>query len=312
MKARYLIGLGLLVAAMTGAVVGWLQTKNLQDHLDASAMVEVSDGSSGSCVYFRNGSTVFAWTDAHVVEGAEHITRGVDPHTGLERPYVNYDEVRLKKDSYSDGRKSGESSHSAKIIRYSKTHDLALLLLNDPSGVKQGVRFARWLPSEGRAIWHVGSMHGSMGENSVSEGCIAKVGRLRLSYRPDDFKGIIYDQVSLHSHKGCSGGGVFDKRTGDCLGLITEFMDYDRTYGLSYGAMFISPARRIREFAKRYSCEYAVDDSVGVPSQEQLLAGPIRVEPLPPPPPAAPKQGRTFTLPFMDSLFPELLPPPSK
>lgn len=278
-----LVGTSMLIAAavVTGGIAWHLSGKSVRDHLNASAMVSVADGSSGSCVFFRNGDTVFAWTDAHVVEGARRVQTGIDPATGKNRTYMHYDDVWLITSGVVSGRKASETHRSARILRFSKKHDLALLLLSDPDSVTSSVSFAERLPSEGDQVWHVGSMHGKPGENSVSDGCIAKIGRLRSNFAHDDWRGLVYDQVSIHAHKGSSGGGVFSKKTGDCLGLVTEFLDYDSRYGLSYGALFITPARRIRQFARESGVEFAVTTSVSVPPEKDLLASVVTAEPLP-------------------------------
>ena len=107
-------------------------------------------------------------------------------------------------------------------------------------------------------------MNGPKGLNSLSEGTFSKAGRLRKYFIPDEFGGIIYDQCSLSAHRGSSGGGVFRQSDCKCIGIVTEFLGKD-----TYGEFCITPARRIREFAKSSNCEWAMNSMIQVPSKDE-------------------------------------------
>jgi hypothetical protein len=125
----------------------------------------------------------------------------------------------------------------------------------------------------------VGSFRGPKGAGSVSEGVVSAIGRLRRDGAPTDVgRPLVSDQYSLVVHKGSSGGGVFSKSSGECLGLVDEFLDAAKD-GLSYGAGLIVPARRIREYAETGRGEVC-SRARRARIPEGLLAGPINTSPI--------------------------------
>lgn len=213
--------------------------------VSASVIVGSQDG-YGSGVVFKNGRHVFVWTDAHVVSGNRVSATEFAP------AWVAQDKFHPRR---------------AIIIRYSERHDIALMRLEASDWPDGSVVFARNNdePKPGEAIWHVGSMGGPPGINSVSDGVFSCANRLRLFGAPND-SGIIYDQVSLNScQRGSSGGGVFRKSTLECLGLVTEYLGP----GFSWGAMCMTPTRRLRQMAKQSDCLWAVTRDVAVPRSDR-------------------------------------------
>ncbi len=272
--------------ALSSLACGADPPEKLPDWGEASVMLTTESG-TGSGVAFRNGKYTFVWTDAHVVESCEHIDRVIDPATGHPVVRVRYDELKAVREKYIDGRKVGASFSFAQVVRYSdakKGHDLALLRLRDPDFIKTSVSFADYTPKAGVEVWHVGSSGGTPGHNTVSSGVFSTAGRLRHDFRHNDTDPMIYDQVSVSCIPGSSGAGVFDPKTGACVGLITDGL------GGSEGLNFITPARRLREFAKKASCEWAVNVKVEVPRDDVLFKTPVRQTDIPvPAEPAAKK-----------------------
>lgn len=222
-------------------------------HLETSTMIECPDGSYGSGVIFKNADHTFVWTAAHVLRGCQH--RGDEVAT--------YDDVTLITDLYKDGRRVGETRHTAKIIRYGAKHDLAVLMADERGHGKFSATFNCAVPEIGAPLWHVGSFHGPVGINSVSEGIISTAGRLR--------KGLVYDQVSLVAHPGSSGGGVFLKGTGECVGIMSRFITVGEDGGFPHGALLVVPTRRMKDFVLRTSCEWAMDGGVEVPGEVDVV-----------------------------------------
>lgn len=272
----------LILGTVLGGVVGISSLDSLDDHMEASVLVSAA-GSCGSGVIFVNHEYNFAWTDFHVVEDCQSVAE-VDG-----QPKVSYKDVWLSQPVVKGGTKVGETKMHAKIIACGKRDDLALLVLTNPAFTK-GVTFADGPPRVGTSVWHVGSMHGNMGINSVSLGVVAGVGRLRLRFKDNEKEGIIYDQASMVAHHGSSGGGIFDKRTGKCLGLVTEFLWASRD-DESHGSLCFTPARRLREFARRNKVEFAVDASIKV--DVSIFANPITDGDIP----ALPKKAEPIPMP---------------
>lgn len=242
------------------------EKRNIINDISSSSVLIYSDGGFGSGVVFKNGEDTFVWTDAHVVAGAQEVFISVDLLTGVPKIYVTYKDVFVVQEMYEQGRKVGETRHIAKIIRYSQTHDIALLQIYKKNAFASSVEFIsnNEIPNIGDKLWHVGSMTGPKGANSLSEGIFSKAGRLRKYFVSDELVGIIYDQCSLSAHRGSSGGGVFRQSDGKCIGIVTEFLGKD-----TYGEFCITPARRLREFAKYASCEWAMNHIIKVPQTDE-------------------------------------------
>jgi S1-C subfamily serine protease len=245
------------LAAPPKGGVGCQSVSDALDNALACSVMVVSEGGSGSGVIFRNGDAYFVWTDAHVVAGGKKVVRE-------EKAGVAHAVTRVTFAPITAMRDEGEFRKSvmADVVRVSDDHDIAIFRLRAPLG--SSVVFDESRPRQGSPIWHVGSMHGEMGIGSVSEGVVAFVGRLRKDFAPDP-AGHAYDQACLNALPGSSGGGVFSKSSGQCYGLITEFLGPGRTYGV----LCYTPSRRLRAFAVQHGCEWAMDRSVKVPAMDR-------------------------------------------
>lgn len=197
---------------------------------------------SGSGVITTNGSHSYVWTCAHVL-------------AHLRDRDGNFPVFTIYTENTEGGRKVSDHRYLATLLKIGEADDIALLKVWQRNFGK-GVRFSRLVPALGAPLWHVGSMRGVRGHNSVSEGCIAAVGRLDHG---------VWDQACLTFHFGSSGGGVWDKRTGVCYGLIAAYLYGDP---LTFGTGFVVPSRRIWEFAEREGVLHTVDDNYAVPMDE--------------------------------------------
>lgn len=250
--------------------------------LTASVCVK-AEGGSGSGVCFHNGPHAFIWTDAHVVDTSLKVANTFDPKTGRKVPRVRFADVELLQEDFADGRKVGYSAVYARVIRYSERHDIAVLKPYK-KWPAVSVEFAQAVTAPGTPLWHVGSMQGARGVNSLSAGHFSTAGRLRHKFKLEELDDpILYDQISLTGLPGSSGGGVFLK-DGRCVGLITEFIGPNQTFG----AMLLSPARRLAEFARENKCVWALDANVPVPVADDVhpfVDGTISLLPEPTPAP---------------------------
>jgi hypothetical protein len=238
------------------------------DTLIKNTVLVRCDSQRGSGVLFKNGSTIFVWTAAHILDHHQKIKVVIDAKSGELKAKISYHDVEVAQPIYEDGRKVGEISFLASILRYSDGRlggeDLALLKIYKKNAFgAEGISFlSKGIPKSGDSIWHVGSMAGEEGINTPSEGMFTVAGRLRKNFSHDELRNpLIYDQVNVPALGGCSGGGVFLKSSGECIGLLT-----DGPPTAVESPNYIVPARRIREFAKRTKCEWAIDSAVKIPA----------------------------------------------
>jgi S1-C subfamily serine protease len=262
MKASFVL---LLVSLLIATAV--YETK-LSSGSDRPSSVMIAAGpATGSGVCVVRGDTTYVWTAGHVIVHVQHAGEVIDPTTGVSTIAIAYEEVTVGGDLEEGGRKVGSESFLAEVIRFSDAErggeDLALLRVRKKNFVREGVSFIAddELPETGLQCFHIGSMNGRAAPNSFTQGVVSTLGRLRSgSYPSDTICPKLYDQISLTALPGCSGGGVFRSSDRKCLGLFTQGVASG-----AEGANLIVPARRIREFAKRTHCLWAVDPGVPVP-----------------------------------------------
>lgn len=238
----------------------------------ATVMIETQDGFVGTGVVFKNGVKSFVWTAAHVVRECQRVQTVINAGSGQPFVKVTYDDVWVVKHEVEGGRKVGEQKWLARIVRYSIAHDVAVLQVYKDGAFPDGCAFAKDgdIPAQGEKLWHVGSMKGRIGMDSVSDGCFAAAGRLVNTqlYKNELAAPVVYDQVSMTFHHGSSGGGVFLQATGACIGLVTRYAGQDP---LSFGDGLVVPARRLRAIAKETCSEYMLDAALPAPKEVAVV-----------------------------------------
>jgi hypothetical protein len=256
----------ILVMAMLFPTFAAAQTpkeKLIKELQDVSVTIK-AEGSSGSGVLFARDGNTFAWTAGHVVAGLRHTRNVIDPATGTPRTLIEFDDAKVVKVFVENGRTVGEMSIDAEIIRYSDAdngEDLALMRLRQKGFQSPSVKFylEDKVPDLDTQLYHVGSLLGINGSNSLTSGSISQVGRL-LNKK-------IFDQTSCTAFPGSSGGGVFLKDDGRYCAMLVR--GAGETYNL------VVPIRRMREWAKSAKVEWALDNNVKMPTDEELKKLPI-------------------------------------
>jgi len=218
----------------------------------------------------------FVWTAAHVIDNLRSVRTVVDPMTGETRKIVEFKDPRVVKDIVESGRLVGELTLDAKVVSYSDAEtgeDLALLMVRKRSFVSSNsVRFylgGPEIPSVGTDLYHVGSLLGKIGSNSLTRGMVSKTGRvLRLG----NGSGVVFDQTTVKAFPGSSGGGVYlgnysDEHRGKCIGLLVR--GAGETFNL------IVPIRRLRRWAAKRDLVWAIDPNVKAPSMSQIFSLPV-------------------------------------
>lgn len=272
MNSRKVIATMALMAVSINFLIGSPTQKQLRevaDHLqDVSVTIKAnsrhsnSEGSGAMIIREVNGHKVtFVWTAAHVVDNLRKVRNVIEG--GVPVKVVEFDDASIVKELIEKGRRVGEMKMDAKIIKYSNAdngHDLALLMVRAKDYAKDGVDFYleedndRIIPI-GTNLFHVGSLLGQMGANSMTTGIISQVGRTL-----DKFE---YDQTTVTAFPGSSGGGVY-LQNGQYVGMIVR--------GAGEGFNLMVPVRRMIHWAEKNDIMWAIDPGVEMPSMDEILS----------------------------------------
>lgn len=263
----------LLLALLLAPCVAWAQS--LPQHLqDISVTVHAGNGSGSGVIVTREvkiktaapemAKVNFVWTAAHVVDSLR-AERDIIV-AGSPKKVVEFKPMFVSKDLVENGRKVGEVKMEGRILKYSDAEngeDLALCVLYKRDFVKANTKFClEDAPAEiGVKLFHVGSLLGQGGSNSMTTGILSQVGRvITLNNRP-----ILFDQTTVTAFPGSSGGGVFiaeGDKAGQYCGMLVR--GAGETFNL------IVPARRLKEFATKHDLLWAIDEKAAMPSLEDL------------------------------------------
>lgn len=232
---------------------------NLQD---LSVTIHADNAQGSGEIKTRNGVN-FVWTAGHVVSHLRNTRTVVDPKTGTTRTVVEFKDAKVVKELIEDGRAVGRLEMDAEVIRYSDAdngEDLALLRVRKKDFIKSSVKFYldKKIPPVGTRLFHCGSLLGQMGSNSFTSGIMSQHGRV--------FANKVYDQTTCAAFPGSSGGGVY-LSDGRMIGMIVR--GAGETFNL------IVPVRRMQDWAKKAGVEFAMDDSVAVPSDDEMRRMPV-------------------------------------
>jgi hypothetical protein len=269
---------------------------------DVSVTVKAGRGEGSGVIITREVSVGdvkekinFVWTAAHVVASLRSVRNTIEG--GIPKKVVEFKDAQIVKELVEKGRRVGEIKMDAKVIKYSDADsgdDLALLLVRKRNFVDQNILF--YLSNDpvpvGTELYHVGSLLGQVGSNSMTRGIMSKVGRvLQLG----NGSGVVFDQTSAPAFPGSSGGGIFlTESSGDDSGRYTGML----VRGAGETFNLIVPVRRMRKWAKSQDILWALDETLEVPPYNDILNIPIENKP-----------SESKTSPTEDSKqFPILLP----
>ena len=249
--------------------------REVADHLqDISVTIKAdnpngyggSEGSGTMIVREVGGEKItFVWTAGHVVDHLRTV-RTIINEEGQGVKVVEFSDPTIVKELVEKGRRVGEMKMDARVIKFSDAdngEDLALLMVRARDYAKAGVNFrleeedANIVPI-GTRLFHVGSLLGQMGANSMTTGIISQVGRTLGK--------VEYDQTTVTAFPGSSGGGVF-LTDGRYVGMLVR--------GAGEGFNLIVPVRRMQRWAKKHNVMWALDDSVPMPSFDEIDDLPI-------------------------------------
>lgn len=245
--------------------------QKVSDHLQDISVTIKSEGkyskSEGSGVLVTrtidDSNVTFVWTCGHVVRNLRKVKTVIASGKTIKK--VEFGDVQIVKELVENGRRVGEVKMDATVLKYSDAddgQDLALLMVRSRDYGKAGARF--YLDTEtpiipiGTPLFHVGSLLGQLGANSMTSGIISQVGRIRFK--------VEYDQTTVTAFPGSSGGGVY-LEDGRYIGMIVR--------GAGEGFNLMVPIRRMISWAKEHDIMWAIDPSVEAPTLKDIESLPI-------------------------------------
>ncbi len=198
-------------------------------HRSYTVTVRTDEDHFGTGVVYQVNGEILVWTAGHLL-----WNRNDGQYTG---------DVHVTIEVYGATGRAAITEMPAQILAVSnpwEDYDLALLRVPMGSAVfnrSQTAVFATDSPEVGEEVWHVGSLHGFKGAQSVTDGVVASVGRSIFS------SPYPLDQITCEIMPGSSGGGAYLKDTGEFIGMVVQY------HGPGFGLMV--PVRDIRIWAKR-------------------------------------------------------------
>ena len=214
----------------------------------------------------------FVWTAGHVIDNLRSVRTIIKE--GQPIKVVEFKDAQIVKELIENGRRVGELKMDAKVLKYSSAddgEDLALLMIRKRDFIQQNITFYKEDSpvAIGTELYHVGSLLGQQGSNSMTRGIISQVGRV-LNLGSGD--GVVFDQTTVTAFPGSSGGGVFlSERSGDKKGEYVGML----VRGAGETFNLIVPVRRMRDWATKQDVAWAIDTDIEVPSLEDILKTPI-------------------------------------
>lgn len=251
--------------------------KDVSSYLqDISVTIKTKGGEGSGVVFTRevfsstgNKKVNFVWTAAHVLENIRSVRTVLD-HEGHSKTITEFQDVEIVKKLIENGRTVGQLVMDAKVVKYSDAKDgadLALLMVRKFSFVEGSAIFYNDKEEKGLALgtqlYHVGSLLGAEGSNSMTTGIMSQVGR---TVALNGGAKVLFDQTTVTAFPGSSGGGVF-LTSGEYVGMLVR--GAGETFNL------IVPVRRMNKWAKEESVLWALDASIPAPSLEDIEKLPI-------------------------------------
>jgi hypothetical protein len=270
----FLMAMSVAVAITVSGVSG-KSMREVADHLQDISVTIKSEGerskSEGSGVMIireiGGKKVTFVWTAAHVVDNLRSV-RTVINEKGQPLKLVEFEDPKIVKELVESGRRVGEIKMDARVIKYSNAdtgEDLALLMVLAKDYAKSGASFKLTgkkgddnIVPIGTQLFHVGSLLGQMGANSMTTGIISQVGRT-LGKKE-------YDQTTVTAFPGSSGGGVY-LTDGRYVGMLVR--------GAGEGFNLMVPVRRMLQWAEKNDIMWAIDPRAEMPSFDEIDEIPV-------------------------------------
>lgn len=250
---------------------------NVSEYLqDISVTIKTKGGEGSGVVFTRELNSEhgmkkvnFIWTAAHVLENIRS-TRTVIDDSGRVKSVTEFSDAEIVKKLIENGRTVGQLVMDAKVVKYSDAkdgEDLALLMVRKFNFVDNSAKFYKDKNGGGVALgtqlYHVGSLLGAEGSNSMTTGIMSQIGR---TVSLNGGVKVLFDQTTVTAFPGSSGGGVF-LTNGEYVGMLVR--GAGETFNL------IVPIRRMTKWAKAEKILWALDKDVPVPSLDEIEKLPV-------------------------------------
>lgn len=243
---------------------------------DISVTIKAENGEGSGVIFTREIDSVsgkksvnFVWTAAHVLERIRSVRTVIDAN-GQVKKIPEFKDLSIVKKLIENGRTVGQLAMDAKVIKYSDAkdgEDLALVMIRKFGFVDKGARFYKDKEEKGiqlgTQLYHVGSLLGETGSNSMTTGIMSQIGR---TVSLNAGAKVLFDQTTVTAFPGSSGGGVF-LTDGQYIGMLVR--GAGETFNL------IVPIRRMAKWAKTENIEWALDPSIRAPSLEEIEKLPV-------------------------------------
>lgn len=239
---------------------------DLTDKLQSASVTVKAGGAqgSGSLVTRTIEGTdyTFVLTAGHVI--AEQKTYRKVNNEGKETKVIEFSDINIVQEFQQDGRRVGETNVICRVLAYSDAdygEDLAIMVVRKTNFTKATTDFYldEKIPDIGTELYHVGSLKGQFGSNSLTTGILSQTGRVFILSNPS---GTIFDQTTATAFPGSSGGGMYRKADGLHLGVLVR--------GSGEGFNFIVPARRLNAWCKLVKADWLVDPKAKLPTKDEL------------------------------------------
>lgn len=274
----------LLCLVQLASAVEQKRAGDIAQHLQDISVTIKSGTSQGSGVIITREMQVsdadktkrkvnFIWTAAHVIDNLR-TTRTIVDSKGQQKTVVEFKPAHLVKELSEGGRKVGELKMEAVVVKYSDAdtgEDLALLRIRKTDFVQASATF--YLKDDmllpiGEPLFHVGSLLGQDGANSMTSGILSQVGRvLELSGSNTP----IFDQVACSAFPGSSGGAVYLANAGEHQGKVVGLL----VRGAGETFNLIVPVRRIAKWCDDNGLRWAIDETAKMPTLEDIANIPV-------------------------------------
>ena len=233
--------------------------------MDCSVSVIAGPSQGSGIVFTKKKDEVeytFVLTAAHNLSVLRTVTDVITPD-GFSRKLVKFDDPAVVNVLFSNYAIVGEMRARAKIIRYSAPgaagDDLALLHLPVRDFTKSSARLYFGVPKVGSNLFHVGSIRGLTGAESLTTGILSQHGR--------SIGRNIFDQTTAPIDRGSSGGLMSLQSNGQVVGVVARMAN--PVYN------FIIPSRRIIEWSRRTKVDWLFDEQQEMPPLNEVFSFPI-------------------------------------
>lgn len=222
-------------------------------HLDdTSVTIHTPTGQGSGVIITRNGIN-YILSAAHVI--ADCRKKGILETEKDSEPFIYFENISVVKEIYANNVLVGYEEYLVDVLKYSEAdmgEDLTIMKLRKKNVFSVSAVFymENTPPPMGTPIFHMGSMLGQDGANSLTTGIISKVGRV-----PKEIHNY-FDQTSAPGTFGSSGCGMY-LLDGRYIGMLTR--------GSSPVQNLIVPIRRIREWVKKIDMEWLLDPTKVAP-----------------------------------------------